>query len=93
MAARRLARGLRSLDRDGRVVLIDRDLTYRFAPSFLWVMTGARRPEQITSDLGRLGRWGIRAVRADVLEIDVEGRGRRPTIYLAYALRAKSNAR
>jgi sulfide:quinone oxidoreductase len=74
VAARRLARGLRSLNRDGRVVLIDRDLTYRFAPSFLWVMTGARRPEQITFDLGRLGRWGIRAVRADVLEIDVEER-------------------
>ncbi len=74
VAARRLRRLLGSHGRGGRVVLIDRDLTYRFAPSFLWVITGARRPEQITAELGGLKRKGIDVLRAEVLEVDTDGR-------------------
>ncbi len=74
VAARQLRRRLGRLDWSGRVVLVDKDLTYRFAPSFLWVMTGARRPEQVTADLGRLRRRGIDVLRAEVLEIDTDGR-------------------
>jgi len=57
VAARSLRRRLESSD---RVVLIDRTPTYRFAPSFLWVMTGARRPEQVSADRRRLRRGGSR---------------------------------
>ena len=67
VAARRLRR---SLDATDRVVLVDRSATYRFAPSFLWVMTGARRPEQISTDRRRLRRSGIEVLEAEVLEID-----------------------
>jgi sulfide:quinone oxidoreductase len=67
VAARRLRRGLDAAD---RVVLVDRDATFRFAPSFLWVMTGARRAAQITTDRRRLRRAGIEVLQADVLEID-----------------------
>lgn len=67
VAARRLRR---SLDATDRVVLVDRSPTYRFAPSFLWVMTGARRPEQISTDRRRLRRAGIEVLEAEVLEID-----------------------
>jgi sulfide:quinone oxidoreductase len=67
VAARRLRRSLHATD---RVVLVDRSPTYRFAPSFLWVMTGARRPEQISADRRHLRRSGIEVVEAEVLGID-----------------------
>ncbi len=71
VAARRLRRALGAND---RVVLVEREAVYRFAPSFLWVLTGARRPEQITADLRGLARRGIEVVRADVEAIDTAGR-------------------
>jgi sulfide:quinone oxidoreductase len=67
VAARRLRR---TLDPTDRVVLVDRDATFRFAPSFLWVMTGARRPAQISTDRRCLRRAGIEVLQADVGEID-----------------------
>jgi sulfide:quinone oxidoreductase len=60
----------RRLDAADRVVVVDRDPTYRYAPSFLWVMTGARRPEQVTADLRGLRRRGIEFLAADVLDIN-----------------------
>jgi sulfide:quinone oxidoreductase len=71
VTARRLRRLLEPGD---RVVLIDRNATYRYAPSFLWVMSGARRPEQITRDLRTLRRRGIEVVIADVNAIDTAKR-------------------
>ena len=69
------ARRLRArLPRDDRVVLVERDPAYRFAPSFLWVMTGARRPEQVTADLRRVRRRGIELVEAPVEAIDTAGK-------------------
>lgn len=70
LAAARRLRG--RLDSGDRVVLIDRNSTYRFAPSFLWVMAGLRRPEQITRDLTRLRRSGIEFMESEVEEIDFE---------------------
>jgi len=67
VAARRLRRRLDATD---RVVAIDRSPTYAFAPSFLWVMTGARRPDQVTADRRRLRGSGIELLEAEVLEID-----------------------
>jgi sulfide:quinone oxidoreductase len=58
-----------------RIVLVERDAVYRFAPSFLWVMSGARRPEQVTVDLSRLTRRGVELTQAEVRTIDV-GAGR-----------------
>lgn len=71
VAARRLRR---ELDSGDRVVLVDREANYRFAPSFLWVMSGARRPGQVTRDRHRLSRRGIDVLTADVLEIDAPQR-------------------
>lgn len=62
------------LARDDRVVVVERDPVYRFAPSFLWVLTGERRPEQISTDLGRLRRRGIELVEAEAHAIDVDAR-------------------
>jgi sulfide:quinone oxidoreductase len=55
-----------------RIVLVERDPVYRFAPSFLWVMSGSRRPEQVTVDLHRMTRRGVELTQAEVQAIDVD---------------------
>ena len=64
----------RRFDRRHRVVLINREPDFTFAASYLWVMTGARRPNQITRPLQRLERRGIEVVIGDVTDIDPETR-------------------
>lgn len=67
LTANRL-RGL--LPRAHRVLLVDRDSESAFAPSLLWVMTGARTRAQITRPVARLARRGIELVRGEVERID-----------------------
>ena len=64
----------RRFDRRHRVVLINREPDFTFAASYLWVMTGARRPNQITRPVQRLERRGIEVVIGDVTDIDPETR-------------------
>jgi sulfide:quinone oxidoreductase len=71
VTARRLRRQLAAED---RVVVVERDPVYRFAPSFLWVLTGERRPEQISADLPRMRRRGIELVEAEARAIDTDAR-------------------
>jgi len=71
VTARRLRRHLDATD---RVVVIERDPVFRFAPSFLWVMTGARQPGQITRDLRRLRAEGIEILDTEVTAIDPTNR-------------------
>jgi sulfide:quinone oxidoreductase len=85
----------RILSTQHRVVLVERDLRHAFAPSFLWVMTGDRRPDQIVRDLRTLVRPGVEVVQADVTGIDPAG-GRAETTgqpisydYLVIALGAE----
>jgi len=66
-AANRLRR---RLDRRHRVVLVNRDPDFTYAASYLWVMTGSRRPGQITRPLKGLERRGIEVVIGDVTDID-----------------------
>jgi sulfide:quinone oxidoreductase len=58
------------LDRRHRIVVVDRDPTFALAASFLWVMNGTRKPEQISRPLARLGRKGIEVIRGEVERID-----------------------
>lgn len=60
----------RRLERRHRVILVDRQSTHVYAPSFLWMMLGWREPPDISRDLGRLGRKGIEVVQEEILEID-----------------------
>lgn len=71
VAARRLRRRLDPAD---RVVMVERSPTQFFQPSLLWVMTGARRPERITSDARQQRRRGIEVVEAEALGLDLDGR-------------------
>lgn len=66
-AANRLRR---KLDRRHRVVLVNREPTFSFAASYLWVMTGHRTPAQITRPLQRLQRRGIDVVIGDIEAFD-----------------------
>lgn len=64
----------RNLARDDRVILVDQSPLYRFAPSFLWVMSGARAPRQVTADLSRIRRHGMDLRTTGVLGIDTAAR-------------------
>lgn len=60
----------KKLGREHRVVLVDREGRHIFTPSFLWLMTGDRRPEKIVRDLAPLERKGIELVKDDISVID-----------------------
>jgi sulfide:quinone oxidoreductase len=65
------ARMLRKqVPKDVRVVLVDRDKTYLFAPSLLWLMSGDREPGQISRGRERLARKGIELVTGEVEGLD-----------------------
>lgn len=89
------ARLRRLLPRHHRVVLIEREPDFVFAPSFLWLMTGGRTAAQISRPLSRLERRGVEVVRGEIERIDPAARevgvsGRRLTgDYLIVALGAE----
>ncbi len=62
------------LPRHNRVVVVERNTLHSFAPSYLWLMTGDRRPDQITRDLRSLLRPGIDLIQAEVKQIDIASR-------------------
>ncbi|GMQ89098.1 MAG: FAD/NAD(P)-binding oxidoreductase [Gammaproteobacteria bacterium] len=67
VAASRLRKGL---PREHRVVLIEREPDYVFAPSFLWLMTGLRQREKISRPLSKLHKQGIELVQGTIERID-----------------------
>jgi sulfide:quinone oxidoreductase len=64
----------RLLPGEHRVVLVEKTPKHAFAPSFLWLMTGDRQPEQITRDVRRLVRPGVEVVLAEAQAIDLANR-------------------
>ena len=60
----------RRLPRRHGIVLVDRADKFSLAASYLWVMNGSRRAEQIARPLARLARKGIEVVRGEVESID-----------------------
>ncbi len=57
-----------------RIVIIERSEMHAFAPSFLWLMVGQRRRDEITKPLRRLLRRGIEVVVGEAREIDPQQR-------------------
>lgn len=45
----------RKLSREHRIILVEKNTQHAFAPSFLWLMTGDRKPERITCPLTKIG--------------------------------------
>lgn len=60
----------RRLGREHDVTLIDRRADHVYMPSFLFLMVGERRPEEITRKLERLQRRDVRVTQAEIERID-----------------------
>ena len=57
------------------VVVIDRSPWHEYRPSYLWVMTGKREPDDVRRPVAQLQkRWGTRVVEAEVTAIDPDQR-------------------
>jgi len=54
-----------------RIVLIERNRQHTFAPSFLWLMTGDRRPEEISRDVQQLVHKRVELLHGEVRGIDL----------------------
>ena len=54
-----------------RIVLVERESNYVFAPSLLWLLTGHREPADISRPMARLEGRGVEVVRGEVEAIDV----------------------
>ena len=69
------AHGLRRrLPRIDRVVVVERERRHLYAPSYLWVLNGTRRPEGLARPLEKIRGHGIDLETADVTALDVEKR-------------------
>lgn len=64
----------KALPREHRVVLVERETSFVFAPSFLWLMTGDRATEKISRPLARLQRRGIEVIHGEIGRIDPQKR-------------------
>ena len=62
------------LSKEHRIVLVDRETTFVFAPSLLWVMTGDRTAQKISRPLARLQRKGIDLICGEIQGIDPKQR-------------------
>lgn len=67
VAAHRLRR---MLDKEHRVILVDRSPVYSFAPSYTWVMLGRRDARRISRDLRSVEKKGIEFLLGEVQAID-----------------------
>ncbi len=54
-----------------KIVLVEKNPRHAFAPSFLWLMTGDRRSEQISVPVAGLLRPGIELIQGEATAIDV----------------------
>src|SRR5581483_681509 len=67
VAATRLRR---MLPREHRVVLVERESKHVFSPSFLWIMIGERRADQISRPMAALVKRGIEFIQGTIERID-----------------------
>ena len=55
-----------------KIILIEKNRIHAFAPSFLWLMTGTRKKENITKDISKLLQKGIEIINEEVLKIHID---------------------
>ena len=56
------------------ITVVEKNRSHRFAPSFLWLMTGDRTPEQISTEVRMLLHPDINLVTDIVVKIDVDAK-------------------
>lgn len=61
------------LDRQNRVVVVDRSPVHRFTGSYVWVLSGERTVSQTERELSRLNKKGVEFVQGEVESIDTAG--------------------
>jgi sulfide:quinone oxidoreductase len=64
----------KSLPKKHRIVLVERETSFVFAPSLLWLMTGGRTAATISRPLARLAKKGVEVVQGEIQRIDAERR-------------------
>ena len=64
----------KALPKKHRVILVEREPAFVFAPSLLWLMTGGRTADQISRPLTGLEKKGVEVVRGEIQRIDAERR-------------------
>jgi sulfide:quinone oxidoreductase len=64
----------KALPKTARVVLVERDASFVFAPSLLWLMTGGRTADKISRPLTRVAKKNIEVVRGEITRIDPDRR-------------------
>lgn len=62
------------LPSEHRIVLVEKNSRHAFAPSFLWLMTGDRQPQQIARDMRQLVRPGVELILSEAQAIDPSNR-------------------
>jgi sulfide:quinone oxidoreductase len=73
VAARRLSQWAKPGEVE--VTLVDRSPWHEYRPSYLWVMTGRREPDEVRRPLATLeSLWGTKVVQAEVVSIDPDAR-------------------
>jgi len=60
----------RRLHHEHRIVVVEREESFVFPPSLLWLLPGDRELSQFSRPLARLARRGIEVVRGEVEAID-----------------------
>jgi sulfide:quinone oxidoreductase len=61
----------RRLSRDHRITIVEKNAQHAFAPSFLWLMTGDRQPEEISRDVQQLVHKGVELLHGEARGIDL----------------------
>ena len=59
------------LPREHRIVLIEKEAQQAFAPSYLWLMSGDRKPQQIIRDIRQMVHHGVETVVDQIQGIDL----------------------
>ena len=57
-----------------RVIAVEKNAQHAFAPSFLWLVTGDRKPDEITRPVRKLVRSGVEVMQTEVRAINLAGR-------------------
>jgi len=60
------------LPHEHKIIIIEKNRVHAFAPSFLWLMTGTRKKEEIIKDLSLLLQNGIEIINEEVLRISID---------------------
>ncbi|MEW6404309.1 MAG: FAD/NAD(P)-binding oxidoreductase, partial [Chloroflexota bacterium] len=62
------------LPTEHRIIMLEKNAQHAFAPSFLWLMTGDRKPGQITRDVRQLVVPGVEVIVVEAQVIDLANR-------------------